>query len=145
MITQTEIRRRIYGRLDKLSLKDQKDDIVAGFTSGRTTHLRELTEEESMILLEKLGGHVSIPGSENWGRFSTGNKQHMYILSLCQQIGWVSYNIKLQRNTADVVRLGKWIANFGAIKKPLLQMTTIEVQKIITQLEQILIKHHRAK
>lgn len=124
-------------------MKEEKDVIVSSFTSGRTTHLSEMTEEELLSLLERLGGHISLPGTEKWGWFSNDNQQHMYILSLCQQLGWVTFHPKLKRNVADLARLGRWIGNFGAYKKPLMQMTIAETQKIIVQLEQMLIKHYR--
>lgn len=138
----TELKRRIYGRLDRLAMKEEKEVIVSSFTSGRTTHLSEMTEEELLGLLERLGGHTSLPGTDRWGWFDNKNQQHMYILSLCQQLGWVKYHPKLQRNVADLTRLGRWIGNFGAYKKPLMQMNVHETQKIIVQLEQMLIKHY---
>ncbi len=143
MIEVTEIKRRIYGKLEGLGLKEEKENIVFEFTSGRTSHLSAMEDEELLSLLEKLGGHVSNTDNINWGRFSLDNKQHMYILSMCQQLGWIAFNHKLGRNVADIGRLGRWIRNFGGVKKPLLQQTRQELQETIYQMEQMVKKHFK--
>jgi hypothetical protein len=145
MIETTEIKRRIYGKLEGLGLKDEKEEIVSLFTSGRTTHLSEMDEEELLSLLEKLGGHVTNTDNLNWGKFNKDNKQHMYLLSLCQQLGWIIYNHKYGRNVADIARLGRWVKNFAGIKKPLLEQDPKELQQTVYQMEQMVAKHFKDK
>lgn len=145
MTETTDIKRRIYGRLERLGMKEQKEDIVFSFTSGRTSHLSAMHDEELLALLEKLGGQAQGSDYEKWGRFDIRNRQHRYMLSMCQQLGWITYNPRLARNVADIVRLGRWISNFCAVKKPLTGQTQQELQQTIYQMEQMVIKHFTKK
>lgn len=143
MIEANEIKKRIYGKLEGLGMKDEKENIVFSFTAGRTSHLSDCNEEELLSLLEKLGGHVSNTDNIQYGRFNRDNKQHMYLLSMCQQLGWITFNHKLGRNVADISRLGRWVKNFASVKKPLLEQTPQELQQTVYQMEQMLAKHFR--
>ena len=141
MIETTEIKRRIYGKLEGLGLKEEKENIVFNFTSGRTSHLNSMEPEELVSLLDKLSGNVSHSDYLQYGKFEKTNKQHMYLLSMCMQLGWRTYNQTVARDVADLVRLGRFIKNFGAIKKPLLEQSKTELQKTVYQFEEMLRKH----
>jgi hypothetical protein len=143
MIEAAEIKRRIYGKLEGLGMKDEKENIVFSFTGGRTSHLSAMEDEELLSLLEKLGGHVTSTDNLRWGRFKIDNRSHRYILSLCQQLGWITYNQKLERNVADIARLGRWIEHFCQVKKPLMEQDAREVQHTIFQMEQMVAKHFK--
>lgn len=143
MIEATEIRRRIYGKLETLGLKEDKENIVSNFTSGRTTHLSAMEAEELLSLLEKLGGHTTDNDNITWGKFDANKKQHMYLLSMCQQLGWITYSHKLGRNIADIARLGRWVRNFGQVKKPLMEQSREELQRTIFQMEEMVRKHFK--
>jgi hypothetical protein len=143
MIEAVEIKRRIYGRLEGLGLKEEKENIVFSFTAGRTSHLSAMSDEELYSLLEKLSPNQSNNENLAWARFDKKNKQHLYLLSMCIQLGWSVYNANVGRNVADLVRLGRWIKNFGAIKKPLLEQTRQELQKTVYQMEQMVTKHFK--
>lgn len=141
MIETNELKRRIYGKLDSLGLKDEKENIVFNFTSGRTTHLSEMEPEELVALLDKLSGNTNNTNYLRYGKFDKDNKQHCYLLSLCMQLGWSIHNKNVQRNVADIVRLGRFIMHFGAIKKPLMEQSKQELQKTVYQFEQMVSKH----
>ena len=141
MIETTELKRRIYGKLDSLGLKEDKENIVYNFTSGRTSHLSSMDPEELVSLLDKLSGNVNNTDYLNFGKFDKGNKQHLYLLSMCMQLGWSVFNKNVDRNVADIVRLGRFIRHFGAIKKPLLEQSKQELQKTVYQFEQMVTKH----
>jgi hypothetical protein len=141
MIETTEIKRRIYGKLDTLGLKGDKDDIVSNFTSGRTTHLGEMAPDELISLLDKLSGNINNTDYLHYGKFDKENKQHLYILSMCMQLGWQVFNKNVDRNVADLARLGRFIMHFGAIKKPLMEQRKEELSKIVYQLEEMVRKH----
>jgi hypothetical protein len=143
MVEAAEIKKRIYARLESIGMKEEKEDIVFSFTAGRTSHLSAMDDEELLSLLEKLGGHVTNTDNLNWGRFDYKNKQHMYLLSMCQQLGWVIHNQKLGRNVADLTRLGRWIKNFGSVKKPLIDQDPRELQQTVYQMEQMVTKHFK--
>lgn len=73
----------------------------------------------------------------NAGRFDNTNDQHLKILSLCKDIGWVKMNPTTNKPVADIVRLGAWILKYGYVKKPLLKHSHTEVSKLIYQLEKV--------
>ena len=143
MIETKELIRRIYGKLDNLGLKEEKENIVFNFTSGRTSHLSSMEPEELVALLDRLSGNVNNNDYLKYGKFDKKNKQHRYLLSMCMQLGWSVYNKNVQRNVADIVRLGRFIVHFGAIKKPLMEQSRSELQKTIYQFEQIVSKHFK--
>ena len=141
MIETTEIKRRIYGKLEGLGLKDEKENIVFNFTSGRTSHLSSMEPEELVLLLDKLSGNINNADYLNFGKFDKLNKQHLYLLSMCMQLGWRTFNQSVGRDVADLVRLGRFVKNFGAIKKPLLEQSKAELQKTVYQFEEMVRKH----
>jgi hypothetical protein len=143
MIETNELKRRIYGKLDSLGLKEEKENIVLNFTSKRTSHLSAMEPEELISLLDKLSGNLNNNDYLSYGKFDKGNKQHMYLLSMCMQLGWSEYNKNVQRNVADIARLGRFIMHFGAIKKPLLEQSKQELQKTVYQFEQMVSKHFK--
>jgi hypothetical protein len=142
MIETSEIKRRIYGKLENLGLKEEKENIVWNFTSGRTSHLSAMEPDELVSLLDRLSGNVPTNDYLTYGKFSKDNRQHMYILSMCMQLGWRTYNTSVGRDVADLVRLGRFIMHFGAIKKPLIQQTTQELHKTVFQFEEMVRKHY---
>ncbi|OGX23353.1 MAG: hypothetical protein A3K54_00110 [Omnitrophica WOR_2 bacterium RBG_13_44_8] len=143
MIETNELKRRIYGKLDSLGLKDEKENIVFSFTSGRTSHLSDMEPEELISLLDRLSGNINNNDYLNYGKFDKNNKQHTYLLSMCMQLGWTVFNKNVQRNVADIVRLGRFIMHFGAIKKPLIEQSKQELQTTVYQFEQMVSKHFK--
>lgn len=72
--------------------------------------------------------------------FDKNNKQHKYILSLAQQLGWEREHPKTGLMIADIEILGRFIANNTKAKKPLKEQSKTELQTTIFALEQILLK-----
>lgn len=116
-----------------------KRAIVAGYGAKST---KELSEEALDELIQWLNGNGK---DYRFALFDNRNQQHRYLLSLCQQFGWVVYDERRGRMLADLNRLGSWIRNRGHVKKPLKDQTTKEVSKTIYQFEQMLDKHLKTK
>lgn len=77
---------------------------------------------------------------ENWAFFDKNNKQHKQILSLAIQAGWSLHNDRYGE-VADLKRLSDFLkSDKSPVKKPLKEMETKELSKIIYALEQI-VKH----
>ncbi len=75
--------------------------------------------------------------------FDFANKQHQYILSLCQQYGWQTHHKNTGRDIADLKKLNAWMhTNKCPVQKPLLKMTKQEVSKVIVALEQMVTKKY---
>lgn len=71
--------------------------------------------------------------------FDKNNKQHKYILSLCQQLGWTTEHPKWGQ-VANLERLGRFIALDCKHKITLKDQTPEQVRITIYQLEQVLVK-----
>lgn len=76
--------------------------------------------------------------NEIYGRVDFTNAQHRYILSICYQLGWTRYNVKLKRMVADNARLGAWIKSHGKYKKPIMKHSSEELGCLITAMERML-------
>ena len=72
--------------------------------------------------------------SDNWGAFDNDNKQHRTIMALCRNRQWVKPDDK--HPSGEVADMDGAFSNFlksarSPVQKPLKQMTTKEVSKII--------------
>lgn len=82
-----------------------------------------------------------------WSYFDKSNSKHKYILSLCIQFGWSKEHYKTGNTVADLGALDSWLrgnATIGQspVKKPLEEMTTAELSKVIVALESMITKHY---
>ena len=134
-ITYPQIK-QIFKLLPKKAATDKeiRADFVASFTDGRTDSVKELTRDEADLMICTLSGSYS-----HFAAFDKNNKQHMAVLNLCYELGWTSFNKRLNRHTADLGKLGAFISSKKSpVRKPLMEMTKQEVSKLIYALENIL-------
>lgn len=80
-----------------------------------------------------------------WSYFDKSNSKHMYILSLCIQYGWFKAHHITGHEVADLGALDSWLRGKSTIgqspvKKPLLEMQSAELSKVITALEAMVTK-----
>ncbi len=80
-----------------------------------------------------------------WSYFDKSNKKHKYILSLCIQYGWSKPHHITGHEVADLGALDSWLRGKSTIgqspvKKPLQEMETPELSKVIVALEAMVTK-----
>lgn len=80
-----------------------------------------------------------------WSYFDKDNTKHKYILSLCIQYGWSKSHPKTGHEVADLGALDSWLRGKSTIgqspvKKPLQEMNSKELSKVITALEAMITK-----
>ena len=99
---------------------------------------KELTEDEAFKVLDWLRYNY---GKEAY--FDCNNTQHLSLLAKCHELGWVhADNPKIP----DLQRLGRWLLSKKCpVQKPLKEMTTKEVSKVIGALEKIIEKRYEKK
>lgn len=131
---------RFHALLDKCNLKDQKTNILNGQGVESTLDLSEKQLDGLNWWLESQLKYVELKDYQ-FATFNLSNKQHKYILSLCQEYGWTVYDEKRKRTIADLNKLGKWIRHSSQCKKPLQQQTTKELQTTVYAFEQMVKKH----
>lgn len=120
--------------------KDQKQFIVTQFTGDlakRST--KDLSFDQANQMIERFGGTPLY--YDNWAIIDFKNSQHKYIYSLLMQHGWTFYSHKLNRTLADLQRLSEFLKSYRSpVQKKLKAMTKKECSKIITALENIVLK-----
>lgn len=117
---------------------EAKADLISQFTGqADKTSTRDLsaTQAEELIYFLKTGKR---PSRAHYAAFDASNKQHMYILSICHQLGWVSYNAAQGRMLPDLEALGSWLHKYGYLHKTLKEYTTAELPALITQVERMM-------
>jgi hypothetical protein len=133
-------RHRFHALMSRCGIMEQKKNILAGQGVESTLDLTECQLDGLNAWLDSL---------LNWGNlkdyqfatFDNNNRQHRYLLSLCQEYGWTAYNEKINRTVADLNRLGRWIRYNSKCKKPMQQQSTKELETTIYQFEQMVKKH----
>lgn len=99
---------------------------------------KELTEAEAFKVLDWLRYNYS-----KEAYFDCNNTQHLSLLAKCHELGWVQVD---NPKIPDLQRLGKWLLSKKCpVQKPLKEMTTKEVSKVIGALEKIIEKRYEKK
>ena len=97
---------------------------------------KELTEEEAFEILDWLKYNYS-----KEAYFDSHNAQHLSLLAKCHELGWVQED---NPRIPDLQRLGRWLLSKKCpVQKPLKEMTTKEVSKVIGALEKIIEKRYQ--
>ena len=129
--------------IHKLLPKEVKQDpelkasIVIQFTEDpEKTSTKDLNFNQANQLIESLKGKPA-PAVNNFARFDFKNKQHLYMLSLCRQNGWLAWNERKKEMLADLKRLAHWLENTGYLKKPLMKYNEKELPKLVKQFENV--------
>jgi hypothetical protein len=92
-------------------------------------------EQAEKVIAQQTGNPVA--RAENWAKFDSKNPKHKMILSLCRQAQWTVPNDR-HGEVADLARLSSWLKEKSPIKKPLLKMDDIELEKVIKALKGVI-------
>ncbi len=124
---------RVIMLLNDLGIRDLKEDLVYNATGGRTTSLRESSDEEVELMLDSL-----ISRSPISKRKEAEDRMRKRILSICYNLGWTKYNSLKSRLVVDMDRLNDWIMKYGYLHKPLDEYDYTELPLLVTQAEKLL-------
>ena len=116
--------------------RDERLAFLSDFVFRELGSSRELTEGDFFGLLDWL--------EYNYAReayFDSHNAQHLSLLAKCHELGWVQVD---NPKIPDLQRLGKFMLSKRCpVQKPLMEMTTKEVSKVIGALEKIIEKRYQ--
>lgn len=122
--------------------EDIKEEWVQWVTGDvNRTSLKTLTQKEAVkIITAQTGSKPLSEQTENWGLFDTNNSQHRRIQANLRAANIVVENGKW----GEVADMQGWFDRFlksdkSPVKKPLKQMTAIEVSKIIRALDGVVV------
>lgn len=113
----------IHAMLFKLAMQSKKEDLVAGFSGGRTEHVSELHKEEAIAMIK----HLKSLDPEELG----AEKMRKRIISMAHECGY-----RFPGTTrVDMARLDQWCVTYGYLHKKLNQYQYKELPKLVTQFE----------
>lgn len=120
----------------QVEIKNEWVQWVTG--DNNKTSLRNITQAQAVRIIKQQTGSDSSGAVENWGAFDKENAQHRYILSILRTANIVVKSEKW----GEVPDTAGWLNRFlqspkSPIKKPLKKMSSTEVSKIITALENV--------
>lgn len=129
--------RVFHAMLAKANLMHQKENILSGYDVQST---KQLSDRQIDELIDWLNGEINrqTVNDRDWLLFDCRNRQHMYILSLCHQSGWVVFDDRSGRHIADMTALSTWLRTKSRHKLPLIKQTYRQLQDTIYQLEKVL-------
>lgn len=131
--------RRLYSLLRDKKLMARRHDLVYSHSNGRTENSAELTDQEIDTLLE----HVAHYGKEKPTRSGIdyqGQQMRRRILSMCYNLGWVSWCNTRNKTVVDMQRLDAWMKKYGYLHKPMNSYSYKELPRLVTQFEKMLKK-----
>ena len=127
-ILQNLLGKRFNGREERIAF-------LSDFAQRELSSSKELTEDEAFEVLDWLKYNYS-----KEAYFDSHSTQHLSLLAKCHELGWVRED---NPKIPDLGRLGKWLLSKRCpVQKPLKEMTTKEVSKVIGALEKIIKKRY---
>jgi len=120
--------RAAYAILNRRGLQQQKENIVAGISGGRTTSMRQLNHDESIALIRYL--------KEQQPTANDSSKMIGKIFYYCHEMGWTKKN-KHGKTVADGQRFDEWAVKHSYLKKKLQAYSYEEMPKLVSQFEQV--------
>lgn len=123
---------KIHVLLSQLGLLDDKKEIIANFSKGRTESSKELSSEEARQLLISLT------------EYSPNERLKSLIFSLAYQSG-IIYGSSQEDKKMNAAKLALFLKERGTVKKELNQMTYPELIKTHRQFEAIVKNTNKSK
>lgn len=118
----------IFTLLGRHGLMDEKENIIATFTDGRTTSTKEMTDREAREMIQYLMKHNPRAGAED--------KMRKKVLSMAHEMGWRVVGTE----KISMARVNQWCITYGYLHKPLDQYSYDELPKLISQFESVYAK-----
>jgi hypothetical protein len=119
---------------------DKKEYAIYGFTNGRTSSSKDLTDAEVKAFIASLAP-LSPPERGETAATSeadAANNKRRKLCGLAHNIGWVVYCPTKGGYKADMPRLYGWVKQYGHLApKALKDYTSDELNKLITQFKQV--------
>ena len=118
--------------------REERMAFLSGFVGRELATSKELKEIEAFEILDYLGYNYSFAA-----HFESHNTQHLSLLAKCHELGWVQPN---NPRIPNLQQLGKWLLSKRCpVQKPLMEMTTKELSKVIGALEKMIEKRYEKK
>lgn len=119
----------VRGLLAKAQLDEAaKEQLVRDFTNNRTTHLSEMTQPETQLLIRALGGGIESPK----------DKMVRKILSMAHEMGWEEHTPGANgKRKVDMERLNAWCRKHTRLHTDLDDIPYRELPEVVTAFERV--------
>ncbi len=132
MLRTLEQNTRLHKLIGLLAIsKENKEQLVFGFSGERTSTSKELTVEEC----NKLNNHLQSLVQQSDDRADVMRKK---VLSICHEMKW-----KLENGKIDWEHLNDWMMKYGYLHKSLNEYKEKELPKLLTQFENLLKDYYK--
>ncbi|WP_419486994.1 hypothetical protein [Chryseobacterium bernardetii] len=114
--------------------REERLEAISEMMGCEINSIKDLNQLQASELIHFFNTGKTLDHSP-WGFFDKRNNQHRNVLSICHSLGWVSEE---NPQFVDLHRLGGWLkSDRSPVKKPLKEMSSAEVSKIIFALQNI--------
>jgi ribosomal protein L44E len=133
--------RKLYALLQAAGIpRDQKETLCQSFSSGRTTHLGQMTDAEQRELFSHLQRQANRTAQPVVRHISPEQvrteKQRKKLIAVARSMGWEVIGPNGLRQ-ADMQRIYRWVEQYGYLHKHLNDYTADELPKLLSQFEMV--------
>jgi hypothetical protein len=138
-----QLHRKLYKLLNDSGSFSDRHEIVLEYTGGRTENSSEMTTEEVLALIRDLEKFQKDRGAP-LNDFQKGDAMRKRVLSLFHQYGFTIYSREKRKMIVDFERLDNWMVKYSYLHKKLNKYKYSELPKLVSQVEQFVIKYIKA-
>jgi hypothetical protein len=131
--------RQLHALLSKSGNMQHKQELVSGFTSGRTIHSSEMWEYEAIKMIKWLKEQ-----NIEMQQYNAANNMRRKILAICHTLGWYQRNpdgslqLRHGKPQLDFARINAFCRERTRYKKPFRELSAAELPSVITSFESLL-------
>lgn len=118
-------------RLKELGAQPDRAELIATFTEGKKSSLKDLSDMQYKMFCNWLSQKLSTKEAENARFNSPANRMRRKVIALFAKM---DYTID---DKADMERINKWCIKYGQFHKQLNDHTAPELIKLTAQVEQV--------
>lgn len=134
-----EQNKKLHALLNQKGLLENKANIIAGITKGRTESSKELSFDETRLMITWLQTMPDLRRAQDdtlrQAQHDKENRMRRKIISMAHEIGW--HNLVNGKWVIDMRSLNNWCLQHAYIKKELNQFTAAELPKLVSQFERV--------
>lgn len=125
------LHKKLYSLYKEKGLTEERREIVADFTGGRTDNSAELTTNEIVSLIS------SLDNSDTKKPVKRQNRTIYKLFGLCYVYGYKKYSEAKKKDVVDVTSLNNWLIKYGKFHKKLESHSDYELGIVTTQFERV--------
>jgi hypothetical protein len=138
--------KRLHQLLARTGRTPYKAELVGSFTGGRSGSSKDLSVDEAQMLISHLEGLLKnsgealnaglsgTPAKKGYLDMKPDERMRRKIFGLCREMGYIDGDTKEDRKLNQVIVYGI-VERKGYLNKPLMQYSTDELVKLVSQFE----------